>query len=524
MRYYSIRYRLAALHIIIVGFVITVAWFLNLAFSETYYIFSEKANIIKTFQEVKKVLEEEDSQILITEELEQLSNSTNTKMMIAQSSDYYYTQVVIFSNLIDGSKSYEEILGYLDQIRSQVMLGRREGIFSEFEDDHPIFPWFNNKDNDFGSLIQKGYFVTQLTDQSSRHKGIYLFGFTEDNYLMAMRVSLESIQASAKISSQFLAYIGSAGIILGSILIFIVSTRFTRPIKKMAQVANRMTHLDFDAKVEINNSRYMDELDELGSSMNELSEKLESTISDLKAANLELQNDIEKKEQIDEMRKEFLSHVSHELKTPIALIQGYAEGLKENITDDEESKDFYCEVIADEAQKMNAMVKKLLTLNQIEFGNTQLSMQRFDVVQMIKNKIASTHILFRKKNTQVVFEETDSVYVWADEFMIEEVFSNYLSNALNHVTENGLIRIWFEKKKENLRIHVYNDGMPIPEQDMDKLWIKFYKVDKARTREYGGSGIGLSIVAATMNAHGKEFGVTNEEHGVDFYFDLDCKI
>ena len=284
-------------------------------------------------------------------------------------------------------------------------------------------------------------------------------------------------------------------------------------------MANRMSHLDFDAKVHVDTG---DELEVLGNSMNQMSEKLESTIADLKAANLELQKDIEKKEQIDEMRKEFLSHVSHELKTPIALIQGYAEGLKENINDDEESRDFYCEVIADEAQKMNTMVRKLLTLNQIEFGNQQLNMQRFDICQMIWNKLASTQILFAKKNNTAVFEEKGPVYVWADEFMIEEVFSNYLSNALNHVFQDGVIRVWFERREKELRIHVYNDGNPIPEKDLEKLWIKFYKVDKARTREYGGSGIGLSIVAATMNAHGKQFGVSNVDGGVDFYFDLDC--
>ena len=227
---------------------------------------------------------------------------------------------------------------------------------------------------------------------------------------------------------------------------------------------------------------------------------------------------------LENMRRDFVANVSHELKTQIALIQGYAEGLKENITDDEESKDFYCEVIADEAKKMNAMVKKLLTLNQIEFGNNQLSMQRFDVCQMIQNKINSSQILFKKKNTTVIFEEEAPVYVWADELMIEEVFSNYLSNALNHVYENGTIRIWFERMDSNLRIHVYNDGKCIPEEELNKLWIKFYKVDKARTREYGGNGIGLSIVAATMKAHGKDFGGANKENGVDFYFDLDAKI
>ena len=119
------------------------------------------------------------------------------------------------------------------------------------------------------------------------------------------------------------------------------------------------------------------------------------------------------------------------------------------------------------------MVKKLLTLNQIEFGNNQLSMQRFDVCQMIRNKINSSQILFKKKNNKVLFEEQGPVYAWADELMIEEVFSNYLSNALNHVYENGTIRIWFERMDSNLRIHVYNDGKCIPEEELNKLWIKF---------------------------------------------------
>ncbi len=140
MKYYSIRFKLTAILIFIVGFVIYFTWFLNHAFAERYYIASEKANIVSTFQEVKNVLGDSDSQTMVNEELEQISNSTNIKMMIAQSSDYYFSQVVIFSNLIDGSKTYEEILGYLDQIRSQVILGREEGVFDEYMARKRIFP------------------------------------------------------------------------------------------------------------------------------------------------------------------------------------------------------------------------------------------------------------------------------------------------------------------------------------------------------------------------------------------------
>lgn len=515
--HYSIRFKLTSILIIIVGGVIYFTWFLNLAFAEKYYVASETDSIERTFQQVKELLSKEKSKREIEEELEQICNSTNIKMMLAQSNEYYYTQDVIFTNLIDDTSIYQEILGYLDQLRNQILLGEKQGQVFLWGNFNP-FPWAANEESEWKTLVTKGYFVTQIRDRASDQNGIYLFGFTDNNYLMAMRLSLESIQANVSISSRFLALIGIFGIVVGSVCIFFVSDRFTKPIKDMANVADRMARLDFDAKVLVDSN---DELEELGNSMNQLSEKLESTIADLKSANLELQKDIEKKEQIDEMRKEFLSHVSHELKTPIALIQGYAEGLKENITDDEESRDFYCDVIADEAQKMNVMVRKLLTLNQIEFGNTQLDMQRFDVCQLIRNKIQSSQILLMKNENRAVFEEQDPVYVWADEFMIEEVFSNYFSNALHHVTPGGVIRIWFEKMESDLRIHVFNEGKTIPEEDLDKLWIKFYKVDKARTREYGGSGIGLSIVAATMKAHGKQFGVMNQENGVDFYFDLD---
>mgnify|MGYP002987173202 CR=1 FL=1 len=221
-----------------------------------------------------------------------------------------------------------------------------------------------------------------------------------------------------------------------------------------------------------------------------------------------------------QLRQEFTANVSHELKTPIALIQGYSEGLKDNILDDEESKEFYCDVIADEAKKMNRMVQKLLTLNQIEFGNNQVNMERFDITEMIRNMVESSKILVEKQEVKIIFDEPET-HVWADEFMIEEVVNNYLSNARNHVTDGGIIKVSYCRHGNDVRIKVFNTGDHIPQEDIDKLWVKFYKVDKARTREYGGSGIGLSIVEATMKAHGKDYGVANVEGGVEFYFDVE---
>jgi signal transduction histidine kinase len=171
---------------------------------------------------------------------------------------------------------------------------------------------------------------------------------------------------------------------------------------------------------------------------------------------------------------------------------------------------------------MNKMVKNLLALNQIEFGNSPVNMERFDIVSVIKGIISSMNLQAKKKDVNIQFNHEKSVYVWADEFQIEEVITNYLINAINHVDENKIIKVEIIEKNGIVRVAVFNTGKNIPDEDIDNIWIKFYKVDKARTRSYGGNGIGLSIVKAIMDRHGKEYGVRNTENGVEFWFDLDC--
>ena len=204
-------------------------------------------------------------------------------------------------------------------------------------------------------------------------------------------------------------------------------------------------------------------------------------------------------------------------------MQGYAEGLKENISDDPESREFYCDVIMDEAAKMNKLVKNLLTLNQLESGRDEVTMERFDVVSLIRGVLQSMDIMIQQKEAKVNFEASDPVYVWADEFKIEEVVTNYTSNALNHLNGEKEIEIRVLPEDDRVRVTVFNTGTPIPEEDIPKLWNKFYKVDKARTREYGGSGIGLSIVKAIMESLHQQYGVQNYDNGVEFWFTLDRK-
>lgn len=367
-------------------------------------------------------------------------------------------------------------------------------------------------------IRHENYVIERNSDRRSDSSYLESWGFFSDNNtLFLMQMPIASIRESVDLSNRFVTYVGLIALIIGGIVVYFVTRRVTDPIMRLAVLSERMSHLEFDARYE---GDAQNELGVLGRSMNTMSEKLKEVIEELQEANSQLQQDIKEKIEIDEMRKEFIANVSHELKTPIALIQGYAEGLTEGMAEEKESREYYCEVIMDEAGKMNKMVKQLLTLTALEFGNDTPVLETFDLAELIRDVLGSASILVQQKEATVECSCTEPVLVRADEFKIEEVLTNYISNALNHLDGARLIRVSVEKQEHQAMVKVFNTGKPIPEEALPNLWTKFYKVDKARTRAYGGSGIGLSIVKAIMDAHHQTCGVSNKEDGVEFWFTL----
>ncbi|MCX5779731.1 MAG: HAMP domain-containing sensor histidine kinase, partial [Firmicutes bacterium] len=330
---------------------------------------------------------------------------------------------------------------------------------------------------------------------------------------------LVPFRESAAVANRFFLFTGLLTILMGSGVVYIISRRFTRPILKLNEIAQKMSELDFSEKYV---APHQDELGKLGHSINSLSDQLDKSISELQAANRKLQEEIEHERRIDEMRKQFISNVSHELKTPIALIQGYAEGLKVNVIEDEDGKNFYCDVIVDEAVKMNKMVLELLDLSQIEAGYFQLEKEIFDLSPLVQQMVAKYQFVFKEGKISLSPEQLERLMVYADRNRIEQVLTNYLNNALNHVDDCREIQVTLEKHGSKVRIGVFNTGLPIPEEARDKIFTSFYKVDKARTRAYGGTGLGLSIVRAIMDLHKNSYGTENMPEGVDFWFELDA--
>lgn len=496
---HSIRFKLTALLTLLIVFTIFITWFINRTFLSDYYLSSKVEQITDVFQQVQHIYKESQDNVFLSEEetlkMERLSSNSDVNIYVLMS----------FAGMPISSYPHPDDFGERENTQVNQLI-RDYMSKNSGKGDRTII-------HDDGRCV-----IYRLYDRHLDANYIDLIGLLEDNKVVFLRSNFESIQESVTLANRFLGYIGLFAVIIGIIAMFLVSGRFTKPIKEMANIAKQMSELNFEVKYPV---KEKDEIGELGSSINVLSDKLRDTISELKSANNELQVDLQKKTEIDEMRKEFLSNVSHELKTPIALIQGYGEGLIENVNDDEENRNFYCEVIVDEANKMNQLVKKLLSLNELEFGSNQTNFERFDMVELIKSVLSSTEILFKQNEVTLLFDEKGSVYVWADVYLIEQVVTNYISNALNHVDKQRIIEIKLIPIENVLRVAVFNTGENIAEEELDKIWVKFYKVDKARTREYGGSGIGLSIVKAIMNSHNKECGVVNHSSGVEFWFEVD---
>ena len=380
-----------------------------------------------------------------------------------------------------------------------------------------------------GELLEENdeFIIRKLRDNKTGISYILLSAKLDNGYLLYIRIPVSSIEESVKISNNFLYLIAGFTILISAVIVNFVSRKFTEPILELNTIAKNMANLNFSHKYRITDAD--DEINNLGKSINQMSDKLESTIKQLRRTNIELERDIEEKSKIDEMRKSFISDVSHELKTPIALIQGYSEGLLENVNTDDENRKFYAEVILDETNKMDKLVKQLLELMKLEYGKREFSDKEFNVVELEKEVIRKSKVMLEEKQVEVELKSPEEINVFADDFYIEQVITNYLTNAIKHVEEvDGKKSIVIENvvnvEKNKVRIKVFNTGINIKEDDLTRIWNRFYKVDESRNRADGGTGIGLSFVKAIMSNYKNDYGVINKDNGVEFYFELDLKI
>ncbi|AMR01915.1 TPA: HAMP domain-containing protein [Bacillus thuringiensis] len=298
------------------------------------------------------------------------------------------------------------------------------------------------------------------------------------------------------------------------LLSFYYSKIIVKPLIKINRVTKKMANFDFSEKLPVTAD---DEIGGLSGSINTLSVNLKDRIDRLNVANTKLQQDIERERQLEKTRKEFISGVSHELKTPLSVIRSFAEGIKDGVSKD---TSYYTDVILEETENMNRLIVEMLELAKLESGTYKLDMTTFSIGELTQQVYTKLLFSMEEKHLQVNIDADPSILVKANRSRIEQVVVNLLSNAIRYTPDGEKIQVSIIEAEDTVKVEIENTGNPIPEESLEKIWDRFYRLDASRSRHTGGTGLGLSIVKNILDLHHAEYGVYNTTNSVVFYFNL----
>jgi len=336
----------------------------------------------------------------------------------------------------------------------------------------------------------------------------------EEPMFMFSLTSLETINEVTDIMESYFFITFLIVLAAAVIAAYFYSKIITKPLLKINKVTKQMAKLDFSNQCNIKKE---DEIGELGENINILSVKLKEAVGKLETTNERLLEDIQVKEKVDQFRKEFIANVSHELKTPLTVAKGICEGMRDGIYDPNNIE--YINQVLNEINGMNRLVYNLLQSSKIQVEVQQLRNDIFqlsDVILKVHNRLKP---LIEDKKIEVMMELTEE-FVMADEQKIETVIENLYSNSIRYSTIRGKIRIKMETKQGKCMCIIENSGARIPQEELFKIWEPFYRIEKSRNKDLGGTGLGLYIVKQILDKHKSEYGIQNTDWGVKAYFSL----
>ena len=503
----NIFFKLFIITAIFISAFISIMVLLQSTFFEKYYIMKKTDTV------------QENLRILISEYEESSDYTSSEIMKETEKFSQLYNSKVFYVDIDDWSVSNSSISSSISV--SGIISGRPESddnmelFIREIDNWKEIYKQ-NKTALNTGKIIsyniQDFYQNINIVSisavvSSGKAKGI-LYVFT----------SLQPVGEAAAVIRDYYVLFFLGTIILIIILSLVFSKIISKPLVDINRVASKIAEMDFSERCKW---RSKDELGNLSNTINILSDNLNAAIHELKASNSRLEDELEKQKELENMRKDFIAGVSHELKTPISIIKGYSEGILDSMEKGIIKED-YIAVIVDEAKKMNILVNDMLDLSQLESGKAEINMEPFLICRLANFVLKKFIPNMAQKNitTSVNFDNRD-LSVCGDSFKIEQVIMNLLSNAFRYTPQGGEIRIIINEFQDKAQVKIENSGSRLEEDDLEKIWEKFYRVDKSRNKTLGGNGLGLSIVKNILELHKSSFGVRNTDNGVEFYFFID---
>lgn len=341
------------------------------------------------------------------------------------------------------------------------------------------------------------------------------FEYQEETINVTMTLPIASLENSVNFFTNSYAIISLFILVMGVIISSRVARSITKPIEKVEKISYKLSNLEFDEYISEDNATR--EVDSLARSVNRMSQELKSKIEDLNDANNKLQQDVEYRMRLEQMRKEFVANVSHEMKTPLAVLQFYCENLRSDIEGID--KEYYYETIIEEIRRMDEMVKSMLEISSLENGVSKMEMEEMSLSELVEYTTTKLQPLLTKVQVMIMIEP--DIMIQGNFQYLEHAIKNYLTNASSHTSDGECVEVSLVRVGTFARFSVYNDGVLIEPDQLERIWESFYKSDKARVREANTNvGLGLYIVKCIIENHKGSYGVENKENGVEFFFEI----
>lgn len=372
----------------------------------------------------------------------------------------------------------------------------------------PFFRWHQEQDG-WESLDDNTYMAT-IKEPRTDIEMLVCTKELEGGIRIALTQAIEPINQSVRQANILLLACALLSVAVSVIFVFRMSRRFTRPIRQIQNTVGELAALNFGNRCDV---RTGDELQNLGEDVNRLGAELESALNTLREQNIQLEKDIV-------AQRQFISNASHELRTPLALIKGYADEMNAGFATEARQKEYYVEIIAEEAAKMNRLLKEMLELSRMESGRIELLYETLRINERIRNFLEKYDGFISENGLHITLELDGDPLGHIDAMRFEQVLANYISNAARYGDEKKTVRISTKVHEDTIRVSVFNSGQPIPDDHLVSIWDGFFKADEARTRVNDSYGLGLSVVKAIQNVSGQQCGVNNVTGGVVFWFDV----
>ena len=324
-----------------------------------------------------------------------------------------------------------------------------------------------------------------------------IYSINEEKYKVYVFSPIEDINSTSIVLKDQLIYITVIIMIISVIISYFLSKKITDPITNITRRAKELGNGNYNLLFDESDIL---EIDELSTTLNEVEKELSKT---------------------DEMRRDLMANVSHDLKTPLTMIKAYAEMIRDISYKDDKKRDEHLNVIIDETDRLTSLVNDILDMTKEEANADFLKKEEYDLAVELKKIISKYDIIKETENYNIILESPDTVIVKADKTKINQVVYNLINNAINYTGNDKVVKVKITDEEKDFLVEIIDTGKGIDKKDIKYIWNKYYKQEKNHKRNVVGSGIGLSIVKSILERHGYEYGVNSQKnHGTTFYFKI----